>query len=139
MTPEQRLAVEAEAFTWLHTPYHNHARIKGVGVDCAHLLLGVYPALGLSKLVDPGIYAPDWHLHHSEEMYTQALEEAGAVRTNDPQPGDISLFKFGRCYSHGAINVTGGLLIHAYLARGVILSSATEEPLQGRPVIYWTL
>ena len=30
----QRLAVVAEAESWLGTPYHHEARIKGHGVDC---------------------------------------------------------------------------------------------------------
>ena len=36
-----RAAVVAEAIAWLGTPYHHRARIKGVGVDCAQLALGV--------------------------------------------------------------------------------------------------
>lgn len=140
MTPQQRSAVVAEAWTWLKTPYHNHARIKAVGVDCAHLLLAVYPALGLSKMVDPGFYPPDWHLHRGEERYMEAIKEAGGVQTDAPQVADIALFRFGRCFSHGAIIVDEGLLmIHAYMGRGVILSRATEEPLDGHAVTYWTL
>ncbi len=29
------------ARTWLGTPYHHQGRLKGVGVDCAGLLIGV--------------------------------------------------------------------------------------------------
>lgn len=41
MTPlelQQRAAVIAEAESWLSTPYHHEARIKGHGVDCAQIL-----------------------------------------------------------------------------------------------------
>lgn len=139
MTPEQRAAVVAEAHTWIGTPYHHHARLKGIGVDCAQILIAIYPGLGLAKAVEPGAYPTDWHLHHSEEMYVRWILEAGGVRTSSPQPGDIALFKFGRTFSHGAIHVDGDLLIHSYLGRGVILSRATEEPLDGREVQHWTL
>ena len=30
---ETRAAIVAEAMSWIGTPYHSHARIKGVGVD----------------------------------------------------------------------------------------------------------
>ena len=139
MTPAERAAVVAEAHTWVGTPYHHHARLKQVGVDCAQILLAVYPALTRARMVDPGFYATDWHLHRNEEVYVRLLQEAGAVPTDDPQPGDIALFVFGRTYSHGAIVVEDGFLVHAYLNRGVILSRADEEPLQGRVVTYWTI
>lgn len=141
MTAEARRAVVAAALDWLGTPYHHHGRIRGVGVDCAQILCAVYEACGLVPRVDPGVYATDWHLHRSEEVYADWLGRyctrlPGSAR---PQPGDVALFKFGRCFSHGAIVVDGGLLVHAYIGRGVILSSPTEEPLEGRPVQHWTL
>lgn len=37
-----------EARTWLGTPFHHQARTKGVGVDCAGLVIGVGQALGFS-------------------------------------------------------------------------------------------
>lgn len=138
MTPAQRDAVVAEALTWLGTPYHHHGRIKGVGVDCAQILCVVYETVGVVPHVDPGFYPVDWHLHRSEELYAQSLLKY-AERTSTPQPGDVALFKFGRCYSHGAIVVNDGLLVHSYIGRGVILSRADEEPLEGRDVIYWKI
>lgn len=42
-----RAAVVAEARTWIGTPYHHQARVKGVGVDCAGVLIGVARALGI--------------------------------------------------------------------------------------------
>jgi hypothetical protein len=44
MDEAMRAAVVKEALTWLGTPYHHHARVKGVGVDCARLLCAVYEA-----------------------------------------------------------------------------------------------
>ena len=69
MHPVERQAVAQEAISWLGTPYHPHAGIKGVGVDCGHLLIEVYgDVLGMAK-PDPGFYAVDWHLHHGEELF----------------------------------------------------------------------
>lgn len=136
---EQRAAVVAEARTWLGTPYHHHARIKGVGVDCAQILCAVYEACGLVPHVDPGPYAHDWHLHHSEEVYAGWLDRCGACDVQTPAPGDVALFHFGRCWSHGAIVVEPGTVVHAYVGRGVIITRLTEDPLDGRPVRYWSL
>jgi cell wall-associated NlpC family hydrolase len=139
----ERAAVVAEAMTWHRTPYHHHGRVKGVGVDCAMLLAEVFEACGLVSRVEPGAYPVQWHLHRSEErfvgwlaQYAQPLPEGQA-----PQPGDVALFQFGRCFSHGALLVEPDLALHAYSGRHtreVILTRLDEEPLQGRPVQFWT-
>lgn len=64
-TDTMRRAVVAEALTWLRTPYHHAARIKGVGVDCAQFLIAVYAATGLIDDFTPDRYPPDWHLHRT--------------------------------------------------------------------------
>lgn len=131
--------VVTEARTWLGTPYHHHARIKGVGVDCAQLLCAVYEATGLVEHVDPGFYAVDWHLHHSTEMFVAWLDKY-AVELPGGEPfvgGDVALWKYGRCFSHGSIYAGNDLFIHSYLRLGVIESRADEEPLQGREFRHW--
>lgn len=125
---DARAAIVAEARTWLGTPYVPCARVKGAGVDCGQLLIGVFHACGLIPNVDPGPYSPDWHLHHSEELYLgQVLGHADPV--DDPQPGDIALFQFGRCVSHGAIVVAWPHVIHAYRGQGCVLADGTKEEL----------
>ncbi|MDO6044547.1 hypothetical protein Q4P48_08410 [Neisseria gonorrhoeae] len=42
-----RARIVEEARSWLGTPYHHHAMVKGAGVDCAMLLVAVYGAVGL--------------------------------------------------------------------------------------------
>jgi hypothetical protein len=78
MDDATRAAVVQEALTWLGTPYHHHARVKGVGVDCAQQLCAVYEACGCVPHIDPGNYAHDWHLHRGEEVFIGWLEKAGA-------------------------------------------------------------
>lgn len=143
ITPEQaqRAAVAQEALAWIGTPYHHHARIKGAGVDCAQLLCGVFEAQHLVPSIDTGFYAVDWHLHRNEELFSAWLARyAHAQPVGGPlQIGDVLIFKFGRTYSHGAIYVGDGLLVHSYIGRGVILSRLTEEPLDGRDWQHWSL
>lgn len=40
--------IVACARSWLDTPYQHQARLKGVGVDCAGLIIGVANELGIS-------------------------------------------------------------------------------------------
>ena len=141
-----RAQVVAEAHTWIGTPYHHHGRIKGVGVDCAQLLCAVYEACGLVDHVDTGFYPVDWHLHRSQELFVQTLApHAEQQPAGTPaQPGDVFVFKYGRTFSHGAIYVGqdtdgGGLLVHSYIGRGVILSGLFDEPLCGRDYQHWSI
>lgn len=140
---QQRLAVIAEALTWLGTPYHHHGRLKGVGVDCGQSLCAIYEAADVTAPIDPGTYSTAWHLHRSEELYVQWLQRVGAVRTERPRAGDVALFRFGRTFSHGGVlvNVEGRrhTVLHAYVHQAVILTRLDEAPLAGRPVQFWTL
>jgi NlpC/P60 family putative phage cell wall peptidase len=133
-----REAVVAEAYSWLGTPYHHQARIKGVGVDCAMILCEVYHAAGLIPHIDPRPYAPDWHLHRDEERYLGWLYDYG-LPTGNPKPGDVGLWRFGRCFSHAGIVVSESGVIHAYLRQGVVLGGIFEQPLVKRPAKFFTL
>jgi NlpC/P60 family putative phage cell wall peptidase len=121
----ERAAVVAEARRWLGTPYHHGACVKGAGVDCAQLLIGVFSAVGLIATPKIESYPPDWHLHRSAERYLGiVLAHARELEDEMPLPGDVALWRFGRCYSHGAIVIEWPLIIHAYLARPCVLEDA---------------
>jgi NlpC/P60 family putative phage cell wall peptidase len=135
---EQRARVVAEARTWLRTPYHHQGRIKSAGVDCLMILCEVYHAAGLVPFIDPRPYPRDWHLHRNTERYMSGLLQY-AHPVDVPKPGDVALFKFGRCYSHAAI-VTGETeVIHSYIGQGVVLADLKQAPLDGREVKFFSL
>jgi NlpC/P60 family putative phage cell wall peptidase len=140
----ERAAVVAEARTWLQTPYHHCADLKGVGVDCAMLLVRVYCDLGLVKPFDPRPYSPQWMLHHGEEKYLAfLLTHSRRVARAEVGLGDVVLFRFGRCFSHGGIvTKTDPLtIVHAFApARRVVENDCTHSGLMKRPVkfaSYW--
>jgi cell wall-associated NlpC family hydrolase len=118
----QRAAVVAEARSWIGTPYHNCADIKGAGVDCGMLLVRVFVDTGLCHPFEPRPYPADWHLHRSGERYLDFIfDRAGEVTAS--KPGDLMVLRFGRCYSHGGIvtNARPLTIVHAYFsARRVI-------------------
>lgn len=135
----QRAAVVAEARTWLATPYHPEAGIKGVGVDCAYLLKRVFVNAGVIKDFVVPHYPPDWHLHAdmnkpeaARELYlTDVRKRAVEITEADVLPGDVVLWRFGRCFSHGAIVSAWPKVIHSYIAIGCQEDDVTTAPWLG--------
>lgn len=128
----------AEARTWQGTPYHHAANLKGVGVDCAMLLVEVFRAVGLvGKDFDPRPYPRTWYLHRDEERFMGFLLEK-SQRTDTPQAGDVALFRFGRTASHGAILLDDDYMIHAYQPAGQV-EIVERRALADRLDSYWTV
>ena len=141
--PALRAAVVKEAESWIGTPFHHAARVKGAGVDCLMLLAEVYERAGVAAPIEPPFYVPDWHLHRDAERYLEGLTHYTSEIPAPPQgpgplPGDIALFRFGRTFSHGAIVTEWPRLVHAYWNIGVVHGDATLYPLAGRPVKFFT-
>jgi cell wall-associated NlpC family hydrolase len=136
---EQRRAVVDEARTWLRTPYVHMGRRKGAGVDCATLLCEVFERAGLIERVELEWYPPDWYLHRDEERYLAMVARYAARVERAPLPGDIALYRYGRCVSHGALVVDWPLVIHAWrAARKVVTSDASKAPLSARFHSLWS-
>ena len=139
---EGRALVVAEAMSWLGTPYHHRAKLKGVGVDCAQLPLAVYARTGLIQDFDTGDYPFDWHQHRQEERYAgMVLTLARELASIDQAgPGDIILWRYGRAFSHGALIIVLPQVIHASRkGDGVVLTEIDRDSeLIGRPARYFS-
>lgn len=121
---ELRAAIVAEAESWIGTKYHNHARVKGVGVDCGQLLLGVYGAVGILPVdFDVGYYPEQWHMNRDEERYLGIVKSFGHEIPGPPKPGDAVMFKFGKCFSHGGIVTEWPMIVHAIRLANVTLEN----------------
>lgn len=140
MTTErvQREQVIEIAKTWLGTPYHHQGAVKGAGVDCAFILIKVFHEAGLIPDIDPRPYPPDWHMHRNEEKYLGWVKQY-AVPVRTPLPGDLAVFKFGRCVSHGAIVIEWPFIIHAYVGIGVELANVQSNTMARRLAGFWSL
>ena len=146
MTPEQahqRAAVVAEARRWIRTPYHHGAQVMGHGVDCVLILRAVYNAVGLTDIPDPRPYPMDWHLHRSEERYLAGLERY-SVEVDEPGPGDVVIFKWGRCFAHAGIvtAVTPRLrFVHAAAVARLVMEEEMRDQSRysGREARYFSL
>lgn len=135
MSRDLRAEIIDEALTWAGTPYHHAARSKGVGVDCANLLVGVFSAVGLVPDIDLGAYPIDWHLHKDDQLFvSRLLDYADRLDIGDvPKPGDIAMFRYGRHPAHGAIVTAWPFVIHAWAQVGrVVLTSVSTGPLSSR-------
>ena len=131
-------AILQEAESWLRTPFHHRAMIKGVGVDCAHFILAVYTKAAGIEPFEVEQYPPDWHFHRSEERFIATIEKYFA-KVEIPLPGDVAMWKFGRCFSHGSIVIEWPRIIHAYVGMGVVHARATDAELAGREITFWRL
>lgn len=128
-----------EALSWLRTPYHSGARIKRVGTDCGMLLLEVYGELELIPkfIVEP--YPLDWALHQNDNRYMDYVVKYFEP-TDNPQKGDIALYKFGRAISHGGIIIDNKLnIVHSLNQVGVVIAHYKEGALGSRFVGFYTL
>lgn len=139
---EIRAAVVKEALTWHRTPYHHQASLKGVGVDCVFLLVRVFQTVGIVPAdFNPGNYSREWYFHKSEEVYLGGVQTYARPLPlgTEPLPGDVALYKVGKCVSHGAIIVDDELLIHANRkAREVEIALRRETELLQHFHSYWT-
>jgi cell wall-associated NlpC family hydrolase len=131
----QRESVIRAAVSWLRTPYHHRAAVKGAGADCAFFPVAVYKECGiLPGAYEPPEYSSQWHLHRSEELYLAEIErfcselrpEAEAADVH-PQPADFMVMQFGRTFSHGAIVVNWPIVIHSYIPHGVTLTDVQRD------------
>ena len=118
ITQSERIV--AEAMTWIGTPYHHQACVKGAGVDCAMLIVGVARNIGLEVLNIPTNYSPQWHIHQDDPWLIRVIESYGCkqVPIEETKPGHIICFKVGRTFGHLGIMVDDTTFIHAVIRPG---------------------
>lgn len=115
-----RAAVVAEARSWINTPFHHQAEIKGIGVDCGGLMRGVSIALGLIPANYRDLVPPSLHGYSREphgdlgrelcDLYLHRIDPA-TVR-----PGDVVVVQWNGPPRHMAIVASDGngpTMIHA--------------------------
>lgn len=138
IAPELADRIVAEAMTWLKTPYHHMGDVKGVGVDCAMILLRVYQiAAGVAIGVDPRPYPEQWFLHREEARYLGWVLQY-AERVEEGHRGDVAMYNFCRHAAHGAIIVDETYMIHSYRPVGMV-ELVERRSLEHRLDSYWRL
>lgn len=104
LTPEAQADLRAKAHSWLGTPFHPLGRVKGAGVDCVHLWAEIMVECGHITgyqfpryQIDGGHHAAQSHLYEwlsSHPGYVELVPGAPNI------PGDLLLYRMGRCAHH---------------------------------------
>jgi NlpC/P60 family putative phage cell wall peptidase len=125
--PADPARVIAAARSWLGTPYHDQASLKGVGCDCFGLARGVWrEVVGPEPFPIPP-YSRDWGETGPREVLAEGARATMIeVSSVDAPPGALVLFRMMPCAiaKHVGIMTALDSFLHAYERLGVI-----EEPL----------
>ncbi len=111
-----RSDITEQARSWLGTPYHHRASLRGVGCDCIGLVRGLWRDLYGSEPEPPGPYTGDWaEATGNEALLLAAQRNLRPVPTAAAQPGDIVIFRIrnNAVAKHAAVLVEDGRMIHA--------------------------
>jgi cell wall-associated NlpC family hydrolase len=164
-----REQITAEALSWLDTPYHDHAGLKGCGVDCAYLPLRVYQKVGKIPLdFQPGKYSPQQWLNSPQQVDRLKLRvldetffkvvlqfarrELASAFVNDPssglpiledspKPGDFVIYRVAASWTHGGIVISWpDYVLHPVKGIGVVGSHGINEGFwRRRPARFFTV
>lgn len=131
--------IVTQARTWMGTPFHHQARLKGKGCDCLGLIVGVVDELGLKDKSGVALAAYDEVTYSREpdgayltEKLTGLLEE---VPIAEARAGDMALFKVRENPQHLAIltDYEGTLgMIHCFAQARRVVEHRLDAEWQSR-------
>lgn len=126
----------AEARRWLGTPYQHQARLRGVGVDCGGLMIGVLRDLGIAEISVDG-YGP---IPHAGML--RATVERYSTRIEAPEPGCILLMGWlvgHEGEQHLAILTDEETIVHAYQHAGACVEHRYSAAWRNRTRGYYRM
>jgi NlpC/P60 family putative phage cell wall peptidase len=113
---DTRTHVVTIARTWLGTPYHHQASMKGAGCDCIGLVRGVWRELHGCEPQPLPAYTRDWAEGSGRETLLEAARHhLVEISAGEAQPADVLVFRWRRnaLAKHCAILATPTTMIHA--------------------------
>ena len=139
MTQAQDIVIQAR--TWLGTPFHHQARLKGKGCDCLGLIVGVVDELGLKDKngqplsgYDEVTYSKEPNGAYLMEKLTDLLDE---VPIAEARAGDLALFKVRENPQHMAFltDYEGTLgMVHSYAPARRVVEHRLDDDWKSRLV-----
>ena len=124
-----RATIVAIARTWLGTPYHHQASVKGAGCDCVGLVRGIWRELYGAEPQALPAYTRDWaEAHGRETLLEAARHHLTEVHPTEAQPGDVLILRWRRNApaKHCAILSAPTAMIHAL--EGAPVSEVSLSP-----------
>lgn len=130
-----------QARTWIGTPFHHQARLKGKGCDCLGLIVGVVDELGLKDKhgqplagYDEVTYSKEPDGAYLTEKLTALLDE---VLIAEAHAGDLALFTVRDNPQHMALltDYEGMLgMIHCYAQARRVVEHRLDDDWKSRLV-----
>lgn len=108
--------IVAIARSWVGTPYHHQASLKGVGTDCLGLVRGIWREIHAAEPEKIPPYTPSWsESSGAERMLEGARRHMREMTAGAMAPGDILLFRIreGAVAKHAGVLTTPSHMIHA--------------------------
>ncbi len=137
MTIAEDIVVQAR--TWLRTPFHHQARLKGKGCDCLGLIVGVVDELGLKDSTGMKLAAYDEVTYSKEPDGAYLIQKLTGILTEvpiaDARAGDLALFKVRENPQHLAIltDYEGTLgRIHCYAQARRVVEHRLDDDWKSR-------
>lgn len=144
-----RKQIVVESLDWRNTPYHDHAGIKHIGVDCAFFPLRVFQAAGRipKDFIVPNYSPQQWlnspsqkdkfHLKFEDTTFLDVVLRFAKreIKEHEVLPGDFVIYKVAASWTHGGIIIKWPeYILHPIKGLGVVGSHGTNEGfLLGRP------
>lgn len=102
------------ARSWLGTPYHHQASLKGVGTDCLGLVRGVWREIHGREPQMPPPYSRDWTVG-GETLIEAARRHFMEVPPDQAGAGDVLIFRYRANLpaKHCGLLVTDESFVHA--------------------------
>lgn len=123
MTTADPVLVISVARSWLGTPYHDQASLRGVGCDCLGLARGVWREVVGDEPFPIPPYSRDWGETGPREVLAEgARKMMQEITPSDACPGALVLFRMAprAIAKHVGILTAPDSFIHAYERLGVV-------------------
>ena len=122
-----------QAVQWIGVKYEHRGTTR-YGCDCTGLIIGCLRELGYMGRYKLRNYPFDWNLHAGAGDYLcQELDKiATDVTGQQPEPGDIAVFRFGKCRAHAGIVCNWPIFVHSLVTREQCCRASAHGPLWKR-------
>ena len=125
----KRTDIIIEARSWMGTPYRHQGRMKGIGADCAGIVIGIANALGLAHCDRRGysrLPGTEFQLEVSRQLVPIPFQEL--------LPGDLLTFAFRSHPQHIAIvtDIEPLKILHSHFSAGRCIEQALDDAWRSR-------
>lgn len=134
--------LDAEARSWLGTPFRANSATKGPhGGVCCHLLVAaLYGRAGID--LGPVPKGPPGHARYNRESLMEPWIDAcphfrRRADTNVVEPGALTGYRIGHAIHHLAVVLPGNQIVHALDGIGVVITPLKDQTWASRLAAVW--